>query len=202
MRLSSLICALVVLGIGMGTPSVLNAQQPPAQKCPEYLIAEYMGSYFYQLKNCQTGKVVDEYKRYVSIVKKGCNGTTGCNCTTPIPMPTQMEYADPEAELMVPFGKAVGTYMGVGKKFVKAGNKTFVIFGMTLKGKNTGQGQSDNELDIIFQFGMEVDPSAVTTNNTGTLTGNTLAYDGQNYSVTTMGMTSPDPSQQQQKPTP
>lgn len=192
MRYLSVACLLLVFGF---VSPALAQEQPPSggggtgsgTTCPAYLLAEFNNNFFYQEINCQTGKLLSGAKRYFSKVKTGCNGTTGCQCTSSESPSTQTEYADPTSRIFVPFGGGASSHLGPAKQLVQAGTKKFVIISMRLKGKATTSGASDNELDVIVQFGQEVDPSTtIPSGNTGaTLSGNTLTFGGQNFTVTT-----------------
>ncbi len=157
-------------------------------KCPAYLVAEFNGSYFYQEIDCATGMLLSSVTRFVSKVPSGCNGTDGCNATTPIPSLIQDEFARPETDIFVPFGRGASSHMGPAKQIVQADGKTFVLISMRLKGKTTTIGAPDNELDVIVEFGQEIDPSSNPTTKVGTLVDNTLTYDSREFTVTLMGM--------------
>ncbi|RMF38531.1 MAG: hypothetical protein D6753_15695 [Planctomycetota bacterium] len=180
--------------------------------CPEYLVAEFNGSYFYQEMDCPTGQMLPGVQRYMSQIDTGCDGTSGCNCDEPDPSEggdpgtsggpslnqesevvgeaplTQQTFANPSTDILVPFGRGASSYLGPAKRIIKAGEKTFVVISMRLKGKTTTVGAPDNEMDVIVEFGQEVDPSTNPTTNVGTLVDNTLTFGSQDFTVTLMGM--------------
>lgn len=160
--------------------------------CPITLLAEFNDNYFYQVKNCQSGTLLADAQRFMSKVKTGCSGGTACQCTEQQSGSTQTKYADPDAKIFVPFGGGASSHQGPSKLVVQAGTKKFVLISMRFKGAKTTSGAADNELDVVVQFGQEVDPGVTipTGNNTATLTGNSLSFGGQTYTVTLMGSSS------------
>lgn len=203
MRQQLILCALIVFSSASVCLGQTNSQTggntggntTTVATCPAFLLAEFNDNYFYQEKNCQTGVMLNGSKRYMAKVKTGCNGTTGCNCTQQPSGATQAEYADPNSRIFVPFGGGASSHLGPSKQLVQAGTKKFVVISMRFKGAPTGG--SDNQLDCIVQFGQEVDPATAipATNQSATLTGNALSFNGITYDVTLKG-TAPPQSQQ------
>lgn len=175
--------AMVVLAIvAMGVSA--QAQSPPtAVECPENLLMVFNGEHYYQTINCTTNLLTSNMLRFPTKVKTGCANATNCNCTPVGPAPIQAEYADADEKVMTAFGvgnTATAEFPGSGTRVVKAGGKAFLITGMTIKGKTTSG--SDSGLNCVIRVGVELDPSTASTYN-GSLSGNTLTYNGKTYTV-------------------
>lgn len=183
-----LVFANLAWGQGNQTPNNPGEEPTPTPTpvtCPAYLLAEFNNHLFYQLKDCSTGKLLDKPKRYFQKVKTGCKSATECECTEPTAPTTQTEYADPESRIFVPFGGGASSHLGPAKQLVEAGGKKFVIISMRLKGMASASAD-DNMLDVVVQFGQEVDPATSIPSGApaATLSGNTLTVGGRDFEVT------------------